>query len=140
MGPAREDDGGRESKGGAGKLGQTHLAGLRGNPLICQKCGKRMRIISIITHDPVVPTILKHLTLPWDVPVLAPARRTGRGPPEEDEAGATPCPEEHWCVDEAPSNEDYLTNGPGWEDRAGPPGLSADCRAPFPVKNATRCP
>lgn len=87
------------------------------DPLICKKCGKRMRIISIILHDPVVPKILNHLGLPLDLPALAPARRTGRGPPEDGEASAL-CPDTPWCVDKAPSNEDYLTDGPGWEEPA----------------------
>lgn len=90
------------------------------DPLICKKCGKRMRIISIILHDPIVPKILNHLKLPADLPVLAPARSSGRGPPAEFEVEATPCPE---FVDEAPSTEDYLTDGPGgaairWEEPA----------------------
>jgi len=88
------------------------------DPLICPKCGKRMRIISIIVHDPVVPKILNHLKLSVELPVLAPPRRTGRGPPDDVEAEATSCPEEHWYVDEAPTTEDYLTDGPGWEEPA----------------------
>jgi len=88
------------------------------DPLICPKCGKRMRIISIITHDPVVPKILNYLKLPVELPALAPARRTGRGPPDEGEASAESCPDDRWYVDEAPSNEDYLTDGPGFEEPA----------------------
>lgn len=92
-------------------------------PLICPHCGKRMRIISIVVHDPVVPKILSHLKLPIELPVLAPSRRSGRGPPEEDEATATSCPEERWYVDEAPKSEDYFTDGAGgtairWEEPA----------------------
>lgn len=87
------------------------------DPLICPKCGNRMRIISIIVHDPVVPKILNHLKLPVELPTLAPARRPGRDPPDEGEAGATSCPDE-WFADEAPSIEDYLTDGPGWEEPA----------------------
>jgi len=64
------------------------------------------------------PTILNHLGIPVDLSTSAPAGHARRGPPEEAEAGAMYCPEDRWYVDEAMSIENYLTDGPGYEEPA----------------------
>jgi len=81
-----------------------------------------MRIMSIILHDShaspaAVPIILNHLGLPVDLPTLAPARHTGRGPHEE-ESEATFRPHDGRYVDDAPTADDYCSDGPGWEEPA----------------------
>ena len=48
------------------------------DPLICRRCGGRMKIISSIDDDAVIEKILKHLHL-WD---------PERGPPEQEEPEA----------------------------------------------------
>jgi hypothetical protein len=52
------------------------------DPLLCPKCGGRMRLISLIEEDEAIEKILRHLDL-WEGPV----RRTGRGPPPTLELG-----------------------------------------------------
>jgi hypothetical protein len=52
--------------------------------LACGACGNRMRVIAFLTDENVTRTLLEHLRLPSDAPVVRPARAPPETPADED--------------------------------------------------------